>query len=77
MSPRPLTVGTTISVVFTGGIDIANNLSDADGTTIHVSDLRNGSITATPAPSTLVVSAGILILAGLRGLGKWRRKAVA
>ena len=36
--------------------------------------LTNVSLTPTPAPSTLVVSAGILFLAGL---GKWRRKAVA
>jgi hypothetical protein len=72
----PLPGDTTISVVFTGGIDIANNLSDASGAPIQVSDLISGSIT-TPAPSTFVVSIGILFLAGLRGAGQWRRKAAA
>ena len=72
-----LSVGSTISVQFSGGINVANNLSDAGGNAISVSSLENGSISVVPAPSTFTVSAGIVLLASLGGIRRWSLYAIA
>jgi hypothetical protein len=75
-------VGTSFSVSFLTDLASTNLAGPVDPITGYASLLQpdqfiSGSITATPAPSTFVVAAGTLILAGLRALGKWRRTDMA
>ena len=72
-----LSVGSVVAVQFTGGINSADNLSDASANPVNVDLMKDGSVAVVPAPSTFIVSAGILFLAGLRKVARRRGKATA